>query len=182
MRKHRFIVWAAITGALAPVYSGIAVADPSVGQKPPPTPIHTAAPVPGSVGNAINNLGLTKYQNLYAGDLVKRDGSVTVMLGPGTDGSFARDLASLTSSSAIQAFGPLPTIAITRVPASISVFNTASSAMNAATNRLETAGFVPAYGAPTFKVEPWILRCPRLPTGCRLSLRHPTYDKLCPQT
>ncbi len=61
MRKHRFLVWAAITGALALVYSGIAVADPSVGQKLPPTPIHTAAPVPGSVANAINNLGLTKY-------------------------------------------------------------------------------------------------------------------------
>lgn len=148
MRKHRFLVWAAITGALALVYSGIAVADPSVGQKLPPTPIHTAAPVPGSVANAINNLGLTKYQNLYAGDSVKPDGSVTVMLGPGTDTSFTRDLASLTSSSAIQAFGPVPTIANTRVPASISVFNTASSAMNVATNRLEAAGFVPAYWSP----------------------------------
>jgi hypothetical protein len=102
----------------------------------------------GTQADAINNLGLTRFQNIYAGDLSNPDGSVTVYLARGSTTPFMSAVSSLLSSPAVQALGARPAITTVRVPESIADLDRSSRSMVSGFTALKADGFRTAYWEP----------------------------------
>jgi hypothetical protein len=108
----------------------------------------TAADATGNAPQAINHLGSTRYASVYAGDIVNSDGSITVLLGPGSATSFRASISRLRPESSMKAFGHEPTIKIERVPQSIATLDSASFAVTKHASQLRAAGYEPSNWAP----------------------------------
>lgn len=162
MRKHRSMVSIAIACVL--MLSGLAVACTPVvtpasgspaspegtpGQKASPiTSIQRGHPVDATADQAINDLGLNRYSNLYAGGRIQPDGSVTIYIGPGDDSAFVNALHALLTSSKVRALGPVPQTRIVRVPHSEDDFTAARVAFQKALPQLAALGYVQGGGTP----------------------------------
>ena len=120
--------------------TGARGSSPAAGSKPTATGV-PAKPVPGDVADAINILGTTKYASLYAGDVVRPGGGVTVLIGPGSATAFRAAVTGLKAQPAIKALGREPAVTIQRVPESIGVLNTSSRTVTSHTAKLRAAGY-----------------------------------------
>jgi hypothetical protein len=109
---------------------------------------HALKPVPGDVADAINTMGTAKYASLYAGDVVRPGGGVTVLLGPGSATKFRAAVTGLKAESAVKAFGREPAVTIERVPESIGVLDASSRTVTSHNAQLRTAGYKLAHWWP----------------------------------
>ena len=107
-----------------------------------------AADATGNAPQAINRLGLTRYASVYAGDLVNSDGSITVLLGPGSATSFRASISKLRPESGMKAFGHEPTVKIERVPQSIATLDSVSVTVADHVSQLQAAGYELSNWAP----------------------------------
>ena len=98
--------------------------------------------------NDINQLGLSRYSSVYAGDILNPDGSVTVFLGPGSMTSFHSSVGSLQARPDIKALGTAPSVTYERVPQSIGTLNSVSRTVASHFTELKAAGYTLAGWAP----------------------------------
>lgn len=120
------------------------------GQKlPPVTRIRIGHPVDANAGQAINDIGLSKYPDIYAGGRIQADGSITIYLGPGNDTVFLNALHALLASPGIEALGPTPKTTIVRVPHSEDDFTAARIAFQKVLPQLKSEGYLQGGGHPT---------------------------------
>jgi hypothetical protein len=156
-KKLSFIVLAALVPPLfvaaqqasaAPVAPAHRLAPPRAKESPVIARGVPAADATGNAPQAINGLGLTKYASVYAGDVVNSDGSVTVLLGPGSATSVRASISKMLPESGMKAFGHEPTVKIERVPESIATLDSASRTLTGRASQLQAAGYELSNWAP----------------------------------
>jgi hypothetical protein len=102
-----------------------------------------AAPVLGTYADAVGYFGSTEYPGVYASDRQNPDGSVTVYVGPGSDGALLARLRHMSpiGIAGLPRSGAFPTLHVVRVSLSFSELEKQAKAFEHARLPLAARGY-----------------------------------------
>lgn len=111
--------------------------------------VQVGGSVVGGFGDAVNNLGFSRFPNIYTGDYLNSDGSITVYFGPGDPSSLMAAINAIPLGGVAGIIGgKRPPISWVRVPASIATLNSLSEALRTHITSYQRDGFEVASWGP----------------------------------